>query len=352
MLLFIGSKVIPQAAPRDPRLDNGCEKPLEDARKAMEASLALSHLTVHSIDPSGLTAVGPHSQASTPNKQPRPGRLVRLEQTQEETADRLTAQGSLDYLPGLTGGRRVIDTNAPEAKVPAIFGESSTYYLLAFESELPPGSPKTSSIEVKVSRPNVNVFAQRKYQHRPGAAPARANAAEVQPLLGAIRGLFPVATRPLTLAVAALPAPGANATVVVNMDAGAFAPAGVDAGASARGSSPIPLNFALSAMDPTGREIGSSTKSLAVTFNTAMGSGPAETNVQTSVELPPGDYEIRMAVADPATGTVASVFAPLRVPRFADEPLSLSDVIVLLRPQVLRALRYGGHALQRLAPGC
>ena len=81
-------------------------------------------------------------------------------------------------------------------------------------------------------------------------------------------------------------------------------------------------------VDPTGREIGSSTKSMAVTFNTATGSEPAETNVQTNVQLPPGDYEIRMAVADPATDTVASVFAPLRVPRFADEPLSLSDVIV------------------------
>lgn len=106
--------------------------------------------------------------------------------------------------------------------------------------------------------------------------------------------------------------------VVVNIDVGAFG----------REAASVPLDFALSAVDQTGREIGSSTKSTTVAFRSGTGSEPVETNVQTSIELPPGDYEIRMAVADPQTGTVASVFAPLRVPRFADEPLTLSDAVI------------------------
>lgn len=189
-LLFIGSSLIAQSAPRGMRLDTGCERPLEDARKAMEASLDLSHLTVHSIDPSGLATVGAHTQASTPNKPPRGGRLVQL---QDDTGKMLAAHGSLDYLPELTGGRRVINTNGPDEKVPAIFEESSAYYLLAFESELPPGSTKTSSIEVKVSRPGVSVFTQRNYQIRSSepTGAKKARTPEVSPLLTACFLLLP-----------------------------------------------------------------------------------------------------------------------------------------------------------------
>jgi hypothetical protein len=50
--------------------------------------------------------------------------------------------------------------------------------------------------------------------------------------------------------------------------------------------------------------------------------------VHTQVELPPGDYEIRVAVSDPATGIAASVFGPVAVPPFATDHLSLSHVIV------------------------
>jgi hypothetical protein len=44
--------------------------------------------------------------------------------------------------------------------------------------------------------------------------------------------------------------------------------------------------------------------------------------------LTPGDYEVRVAVSDPATDIVASVFCPIVLPPFGSAPLSLSDVIV------------------------
>ena len=50
--------------------------------------------------------------------------------------------------------------------------------------------------------------------------------------------------------------------------------------------------------------------------------------MQSHVELPPGDYGLRVAVTDPARGKVASVFADVTVPKFDSAPLSLSGVTV------------------------
>ena len=46
------------------------------------------------------------------------------------------------------------------------------------------------------------------------------------------------------------------------------------------------------------------------------------------MELAPGDYGLRVAVSDAATGKVASVFSDVTVPKFDSAPLSLSGVTV------------------------
>jgi VWFA-related protein len=311
MLLFIGSSVILQSAPRQPAADVSCDRRLEDAVRRMRASLALSHLTVHSIDPTGLSSIGPHTRASSPGARPGEDRLSKVRAMQVEMSELLQEQGSLGYLPGLTGGRAVINTNGPEEKVPEIFAESSAYYVIAFEPGRSGRSDDGASVEVKVSRPGVRVFAQRNYQQRvPNGAPAATS-----PLLMGLRGLLPVATRPLALSAAAFAGPGRAGTVVVNVDVGAFG----------NGSTSKTLSFALSAVDSSGREIKSATRTATVTFHPNQ---TEEANVQTSLELPPGDYEVRMAIADAASATVSSVFAPVVVQRFAAAPLSLSDAIV------------------------
>jgi hypothetical protein len=53
-----------------------------------------------------------------------------------------------------------------------------------------------------------------------------------------------------------------------------------------------------------------------------------EVNVQSHLELPPGDYGLRVAVSDAATGKVASVFSGVTVPKFGSAPLSLLGVTV------------------------
>jgi VWFA-related protein len=320
-LLFIGSSVIFQSGPRAPSLDIGCDWRLAEARRKLFASLALSNLTVHSIDPSGLVIVGPRA-GSLGGKPGEDAPVRRLQMLQAEVSELLTDQGSLQVLPDLTGGRTVLNTNAPEGKMPEIFGETGAYYIVGFEPETLGRQDDTRSIEVKVARTDVRVYAQRQYISRvvPSASSVMRGGEAVVSLETALRGLLPNASRPLTLSVAAFAgSSAAKASVLVNVDVGAFANAAESA---------MPLEFAVTAVNQTGRQVAYARETATVTFKPATLNRRTEANVQTHVELPPGDYEVRVAVSDPATGISASVFGPVAVPPFGNAPLSLSDVIV------------------------
>jgi VWFA-related protein len=322
MLLFIGSSLIFQAGPRAPVTDPGCGGRLHDAQRRMTDALARSHVTVHSFDPSGLAGVGASTRAGAPGGKPGELRSRRWDDLRSDITDLLTEQGSLHVLPDLTGGRAVLNTNGPEGLVPDVFAESAAYYVLAFEPGTP-GRVGDLRIEVKVARPGATVHTQRKYAGAARTRPAASGAPALDAIDEALHGLLPNASRPLALSVAAFAGAdggdASRATVIVNLDVHGFAEAGEIA---------IPLEFAIGAMDPTGRQLVLARQSATIAFPPATGDGPPETNIQTQLELRPGNYELRVAVRDPARHVVASVFAPLVVPRFDDAALTLSDLIV------------------------
>ena len=142
MLLFIGRGLVVNSPPRDPKADPGCEHPLKLARQKLYDSLAVSNLTVHSIDPRGLENIGDLTKASVsgagldrPVSAGPSGPAIRMQQLTGARNDMLRTQESLRILPERTGGRTVVNTNAPEEKIPEIFRESEAYYLLGFERD-------------------------------------------------------------------------------------------------------------------------------------------------------------------------------------------------------------------------
>ena len=87
----------------------------------------------------------------------------------------VTRQADLHAPADISGGRTVLNTNAPEAAVPAILDESQHYYLLGFASSDAQG-PAFHKIEVKVNRPNVELRYRTEYTLKPTKAPpARTN---------------------------------------------------------------------------------------------------------------------------------------------------------------------------------
>jgi VWFA-related protein len=323
VLLFIGSDVIFQSmrpaaqAGQDP----GCETRLKDARTAMFAAVDRANLTIHSIDPQGLVNIGPQTRAGSPGGFDRPvnsGPSMRLQQQQTGTNDALTARHNLEVLPARTGGRTVVGANHPEEAVPAIFRESEAYYVIGFERSATNPKDPVRSLEVKVGRKGLRVVAQRSF-----VAPSSTSAATSAPAAGApsvtdvaLSSLLPSARRPLSIAVTPFAGPDASKAIArVNLDARAFA----------RQDAEVPLQVSVVAADPTGKVVASATQTSTVA---AVAAGPANVNIQSHLELAPGDYEIRAAVSDPATGAVASVFSSVSVPKFASAELSVSGIMV------------------------
>jgi len=340
VLLFIGSNVIWQSSrsAAEAGADPGCETRLKDTRTAMFAAVDRAHLTVHSIDPQGLVTIGPQTQASSPGGFDRPigsGPTVRRGQQQTETRNSLTGQQSLQVLPERTGGRTVVSRNNPDQDVPAIFRESEAYYVLGVERGTSdrPDSPRAIEVKVvKVGRRDLRVHAQRHYMLPPGGKAASAVTQASGPPASpqeALNRLLPSAGLPLALAVTAFASvpsesrdDNAKAVVRLNVDAGAFARADGIA---------VPLEIRIMAVDQTGRPLASARQTSTVAGARLASGRPAEVpevNVQSHLELAPGDYGVRVAVSDPVTGKVASVFSDITIPQFGSAPLSLSGVTV------------------------
>ena len=133
-------------------------------------------------------------------------------------------------------------------------------------------------------------------------------------------GLLPDAVPPLRLALAAFANPdGAAAFVSVNVDARAFV----------HDDEPsTPLQISVTAVDQTGRPVASARQASTVSRPAPAPNGSAAVTVQTHVELQPGDYEVRVAVADAARSSTSSVFSQVVVRAFATDRLSLSDIAI------------------------
>jgi len=324
-LFFIGSGLVMQAGPNN--RDPGCDFKVRVGRQKMFDAIALSNLTVHSIDPNGLASVGPQTLASSRGGGPLPegqAAAMRRQQQQAETNELLRTQGTLRVLPDLTGGRTIVSTNAPETKVPEIFRESESYYVLGFEAATDARPDATRSIEVKVGRRGVRVATRRQYVAPAAAttntaAPSGPTAPETSSD-GALSGLLPDGVPPLTMTVAAFASlVGPDGVVSVNVDAREFV---------RDTESSIPLQVSVLAVDQTGRPVASAQQTSTVAGPRLLPVGSASIDVGTVLALPPGDYELRVALSDGSRGSTASVFSQVVVPAFATEQLSLSDIAI------------------------
>jgi len=322
LLLFIGRGLVINLAPLGRTASPGCEHQVKVKREKLFESLAMSNLTVHSIDPRGLFNVGDHAQAGVSgvgiDRPVNSGSQVRLQKLIDDRADVLRTQQSLAVLPQRTGGRTVVNTNDSIAKVAEIFQESDAYYVIGIERD-PSVKPSTRrSLEVKVARRNVRAYAQRQFI-TPGPVRAASPSSAPSSSADALGALLPDAGKALALNLAAFAkADGDVASVHVTLDAGAFA----------RESANSVLDVGVIAVDQAGVRHASVKQTTTLVATKSPGNRTPVAHSRTYMELPGGDYEIRVAVVDSSSGARASVFSQIAVPKFATERLSLSDVIV------------------------
>ena len=225
-------------------------------------------------------------------------------------------------LPDRTGGRTVVNTNGPQEQVPAIFRESESYYLLAFRQ--PDGAPASQhTVSVKVRREGVSVHTRSGYAQAVLAStdpPAPASTEMAGGTRAALTGLLPAADVPLEAQVATFAgAEAGRGTVAIVAGIREFVPApGVS----------TPIEVVASAFDRTGRPRGTARQALELSGPDAGTAAAPRTEVLSRLDLPPGEYQVRVAVSGGSPQRSASVFADVTVPRFDVVPLSMSSVVL------------------------
>ena len=241
-----------------------------------------------------------------------------------------------------TGGIAVVNTNAPEARIPAIFTATSAYYLIGFEVQKPDDG-KYRRLEVKVNRPDVTVHARKGYvAPRPvrKAAPAKPET-EISPLATAMAGFLPKGDVPMQAVAFAMPLAGRPEAAVAIVARVQQPPV------SKRTTHQVEL--LTSAFDGNGQPKGARRQSARVTMLPTETSA-AQYEVLSRIDLKPGRYSLRIAAHNPAIEKSGSVFYDIDVPDFRKDGLWLSTPALSVKPGILAAPRGALADLMPIVP--
>ncbi len=311
-LLFIGTNMMVETT------EVACIDAVHKASNAMFKALDLASLTVHSLDPGGLDTLGPVASRVDGGYRGRPN-LVR--------------QGNISVLPSHTGGRTVLNTNDPVLRVPEIFGESDSYYLLGFEPAAADG--RRHDIKVKVNRRGVDVRTRREFLAAPAAGPPAEASGALAWAGRAIGGVMPARDGvTLSARASAFAFPGTGEpliAVALHVEHAANRAASPPA---ATGSEQVELVTEIFTM--TGRGVGVLNQTLAV--KPAPGpDGGASYDLLQQLPARPGRYELRIGLHDNARHQTGSVYAFVTVPDYHKARFTLGDV-ELFTPSVSPAM--------------
>jgi VWFA-related protein len=300
-LLFIGSAIVIQDKPMLSGVCGNLRRARENALRALDRA----NVTVHVLDPSGLETLAKGFDFGKDAKY--------------TPATNLDRQAALGVLPDYTGGRTVLNTNAPESFVGEIFQETSSYYLLGFRRDDSGRKDERRDLRIRVNRDDVIVRSRRGY-YPPDSA--KVDPAPEDPLARAISPLLPVKDLPLELGLTSTFLPTGESAVSLELRLGA-AP-GADPGGS--GSAPKVSGRGFEALvavfDERARRIASSRESVE-----SVASADGTVEWLSFFPMKPGRYEVRVGVAESGTGRTGSVYGYVDVPKpAAGEGFSVSGV--------------------------
>jgi hypothetical protein len=290
------------------------------------AAATRANVNIYAIDPRGLTMAGEDAIELTGLPPDAESLGMGVASLQDELRDQ---QQSLRTLAEETGGFASVSSNDFTGAFRRIVDENSSYYVLGYYATNEKRDGRFRKIEVRLKRPGVSVVARKGYVAPKGKPAvdkkADANAPGSKELRDAVNS--PLQLTGMKLAVFAAPLKGTaqKATVaVVTQFLGTDLSFTPKAGKFAN-----VLEMSYSAVNKQGKVAGGKRDSvdLALRPETHARVQEAGVRVQTSLELPPGAYQLRV-VARQSDGRIGSVHYDLLVPDFAKEPLSISGILL------------------------
>jgi len=285
---------ISNGAPLDFSADNLDAADEMNAVQELFRSLQQANIAIYAIDPAGL--LNPMFAA---------------------TADTTMRMDALRIFSENTGGRAIVNTNAPWEAVPQILRETSSYYLLGYRSTNPTADGRFRRIQVKVNRPDVEARTRSGY-YAPTKIPAanRASTPET-PLDKAFGAALPGGELTVRAAAAPFLVPGQREAAVL-LTIGMRQPLSDRA-------VPATVRTTAAMFDEGWKPRGGSSASVGLTFPAGPG-GDFDYDIVSRMAARSGRYQVR--VGGEVDGQAGSVFVDVDVPDYSREPMTLSGLVL------------------------
>ena len=300
--------------------NQGASTVLDATREAI-ASATKSNVSIYGIDPRGLTTMGDEEiEIGAYPDDPTVG--VNSQSLQNELR---MSQDSLRVLSEETGGFAAVNRNDLATAFDRIVQDNSSYYVLAYYPPTVDKRPgRFHKIEVRVTRPGLNVRSRRGYAAPKTKAPAtttvdpaKASSAEIRDALES-----PLPVSGVTLHVFAVPFKGIapNASVLLGIEL---------RGRDLRLAPNSKVDLSYVAVDTNGKiRAGSSDSMTWTNLKPETRTRIEQTGVRllNRIEVPTGRYQVRFAARNSDGGALGSVTYDLVVPDFYKVPLSMSGL--------------------------
>jgi hypothetical protein len=304
----------------------------DDAHAAMAAATR-SNLVIYPIDPTGLSSgdnsksalVLPGSAGGTP----------------------LEALMAFRGMAEITGGFELINSNSFDQTFERIVRDNSTYYMLGFDSAYEKADGRYVHVEIRTKRPGLTVHARDGYvapTKKEKQQTAQKFASAPTPVATALAS--PLQTYGITLRVSAIATRGrgrdADVALTTDIDANTLGLVPKD------GSYSGDLEMRYIATDANRRIFPEVRQAGKIRFEPRPGAEAASLSgirvrVGTTLALPPGRYQIRVAAGTPLNA--GNVVYDLTVPDFSDAPLAMSSLALLKHGETgVLALRASGSS--------
>jgi len=238
----------------------------------------------------------------------------------------------LQAMASNTGGRAFIDSNDVLPGIGQVFAETGSYYLIGYAPSPRGNDGSFRRIEVKTTRPDVEVRTRKGYF----VTPPDPVVAETAPLeLAAVKGLLPDNGIPLRgVASAFVQADGTSAVALtVALDARTLP-------APATGE----VVIATSVFDPEGRAKGSFTQ------QARLCAQPGWCDISVVLPMTTGRHALRVGLEHRASGRSGSVYVDAVVPDFNRRGVWLTGLAVDVSPSGPRAIDGAIRTLLPIVP--
>jgi VWFA-related protein len=308
---------------------------LRDGMQALLDTANRSNVSIYTVDPRGLTQAGDQA-VDLIGVESRDLVLWSQQGYEGLLNDLRVSQEGLRQLSDGTDAFSVTNENDFRTAFDRVRRDNSTYYVVGYAPSNQRREGKYRSISVRVTRPGAVVRARKGYTEPRGATTASAEpkaspAGEAlsPAIFDALSSPLPVSGLVISASAAPFRGPGQDASVAFIVQIDGQALEFVPEGDRHKGK----VEFAIVAVDNTGETRGGQWTTVDMPLKPGTHAGVKRTGVvlQQRLALPPGIYQVRIAVRDTISGRLGSFRYDLEVPDYTAIPFGISGVLLSAR---------------------